>query len=127
MSEELPEMNRPDKVRKDATFIREHRIYQADFLIRKYKFAMQDFIFDQGGFFSLEADPKQVWADHHPEKYPIPINSSDKLTLLRVPGLGPVTVGRITKMRREGTIQSWDGLGLSGKRLNMVKKYAVLG
>ena len=127
LPEGLAQMNRPESVRKDATFIREHRIYQADFLIRKYKFAMQDFIFEPNGFFSLDADPKQVWADHHPEVYPISINSSDKLTLLRVPGLGPVTAGRITKIRKEGTIRSWDTLGLSGKRLNIVKKYAVLG
>jgi len=116
----------PDPERPDATFIREHRIYQADFLIRKYKFAMQDFFFDRGGFFSLDADPKQVWADHHPEVFPVPLNSSDKLMLLRVPGLGPLTAGRITKLRKEGVIRSWENIGLSGKRLDTVRKYAVL-
>jgi predicted DNA-binding helix-hairpin-helix protein len=116
----------PYKIGKDEAFIREHRIYQADFLIRKYKFSMHDFIFDPGGFFSLDADPKQVWADHHPETFPVVINSSDKLKLLRVPGLGPVTAGRVINLRKEGAIRSWESLGLSGKRLRMVKKYAVL-
>ena len=81
----------PDGIRADESFVREHRIYQADFLIRKYKFAMRDFIFDPDGFFPLDADPKQTWADHHPEAFPIAINGSDKPTLLRVPGIGPVT------------------------------------
>jgi predicted DNA-binding helix-hairpin-helix protein len=111
---------------KERSFIREHRIYQADFLIRKYKFSMQDFIFEPTGFLSLDADPKQVWADHHPEVFPIVINASDKLLLLRIPGLGPVTVGRLIKIRSEGAIRSWDTLGITGKRLTTVKKYAVL-
>ncbi len=116
----------PYGAEKEGTFVREHRIYQADFLIRKYKFAMQDFIFDPDGFFSLDADPKQVWADHHPEAFPVAVNSSDALKLLRVPGLGPATVGRLIRLRREGAIRSWDRLGLSGKRLDTIKKYAVL-
>ena len=126
LPKKIPDKVTPYRAGNDGTFIREHRIYQADFLIRKYKFAVHDFIFDPDGFFSLDADPKQTWADHHPEAFPVVINSSDRLKLLRVPGLGPVTAGRVINLRKEGVIQSWDSLGLSGKRLSMVKKYAIL-
>jgi predicted DNA-binding helix-hairpin-helix protein len=107
-------------------FVREHRLYQADFLLRKYGFGREDILFDESGNLRLDKDPKEVWADGHPEYYPVRINTSDRESLLRVPGLGPETVGRILQSRRECSISRLEDLGLKGKRLEKVKGYVVL-
>lgn len=86
----------------DETFVREHRLYQIDFLFRRYGFEEKDIIFDQNGNLSLSADPKELWARHHPEFFPVNINSASKFELLRVPGLGPTSVDRILKARKDG-------------------------
>jgi predicted DNA-binding helix-hairpin-helix protein len=108
-------------------FVREHRLYQADFLLRKYGFGREDILFDESGNLRLDKDPKEVWADCHPEYYPVRINTSDRESLLRVPGLGPETAGRILQARRECRISRLEDLGLKGKRLEKVKGYVVLG
>jgi predicted DNA-binding helix-hairpin-helix protein len=105
--------------------MREHRLYQTDFLIRKYGFREEDILLDEKGNLRMDKDPKQVWADSHPEFFPVRINSSDREVLLRVPGLGPETVGRILKIRREGKLRSFQSLGIKGKRLEKIKGYAI--
>lgn len=112
--------------RNDERFMREHRMYQADFLLRRYGFAFSDFIFDAAGMLSLEKDPKQMWVEAHPEYFPVPIGSAPKTMLLRLPGIGPVTARRITSQRKNGGIHSWDQLGIPGKRLADLRRYAVL-
>ncbi len=107
------------------SFMREHRLYQADFLIRKYGFTEKDIIPDECGNLRLDKDPKEVWADNHPEHYPIRINTSDKEALLRVPGLGPNTVSRILKVRSDRRITCLEDLGIKGKRLEKIKSYAI--
>jgi len=106
-------------------FMREHRLYQADFLIRKYGFTGKDFIPDEYGNLRLDKDPKEVWADNHPEYYPVRINTSGTEALLRVPGLGPDTVNRILKVRRDRRISCPEDLGIKGKRLEKIKSYAI--
>ncbi len=71
--------------------MREHRLYQADFLMRQYNFKKEDFFFGNSSNFNLDKDPKEIWADNHPELYPMNINSASKEELLKVPGLGPTT------------------------------------
>jgi len=66
-----------------------------------------DILLDHAGNLMLDRDPKQVWADSHPEYYPVKINAADKEVLLKVPGLGPDTVKRIVKMRKEGGSDVW--------------------
>ncbi|MEW6587326.1 MAG: radical SAM protein, partial [Nitrospirota bacterium] len=109
----------------ESTFVREHRLYQVDFLIRKYGFTSQDVLLDRSGNLRLDKDPKEVWAESHPEFYPVRINSSDREALLKVPGLGPETVGTILKMRRERRIAHAEDLGVKGKRLEKIKGYVV--
>jgi predicted DNA-binding helix-hairpin-helix protein len=109
----------------DDSFMREHRLYQTDFLMRKYGFIKTEIPLDKSGNLRLDKDPKQVWADTHPEFYPVRINSADKEQLLRVPGLGPDTVSRILKRRRENRISCSGELGIKGKRLEKVKEYVV--
>jgi predicted DNA-binding helix-hairpin-helix protein len=106
-------------------FMREHRLYQVDFLFRKYGFQEGEILLDGSGNLRLDRDPKQVWADSHPDFYPVRINTSDREALLRVPGLGPETVKRILKMRRERRLGSIEDLGIKGKRAAKVKGYVI--
>lgn len=116
---------RPGSTGLEKPFMREHRLYQADFLMRKYGFAKEEILTDENGNLSLDKDPKEVWAERHPEYYPVRINSSEKETLLRVPGLGPDTVQSVLEIRREGRITRLEALGIKGKRLDKVKRYVV--
>src|SRR6202142_235059 len=104
-------------------FMREHRLYQVDFLMRRYGFKKEDILLDKDGNLSLDKDPKELWADSHPDFFPVRINSAEKGALLRVPGLGPDTVKTILLRRKEQKIHSPDGLGAKGKRLEKIKRY----
>jgi predicted DNA-binding helix-hairpin-helix protein len=110
-------------IRRNDKFIREHRLYQVDFLLRKYEFTESDIIFDTGGNLSLEKDPKQMWAMRHPEFFPVNINRADKRTLLRIPGVGPQTAKRIINIRKEGKFRNVNELPFRGKRLENAARY----
>jgi len=112
--------------RPGDAFTREHRLYQADFLIRQYKWDEQDFFFEPDGNLALDADPKEVWALRHPEFFPVRIRSAERTALLRVPGLGPLTVKRILRVRRESFLRDLRDVGLRGKRLATVARYTIL-
>ena len=102
--------------------MREHRLYQADWLIRKYGFDAEEIPIDTAGNLSLAEDPKEICAGMHPEFYPVNINTDNPYRLLRVPGLGQVTVGRILQFRKNGArIRSLGDLG----RLNKTIRKAV--
>ncbi len=109
--------------KKADILMREHRLYQVDFLLRKYAFTESDIIFDKDGNLSLTTDPKEAWALRHPEFFPLNINQASKLSLLRVPGLGPVTVKRILKQRKKSRIKSIEEVGKTGIRLEKAKKF----
>jgi len=113
------------EINPEKFFMREHRLYQIDFLVRRYGFDSKDIIFDKDGNLDINKDPKQLWADSHPEFYPVRINKADKEALLRVPGIGPDTVMRILKERREAMITRIENLGIKGKRLEKVKQYVI--
>src|SRR5690606_11422142 len=68
---------------------REHRLYQADWLLRFYGFGFGDLIFDTTGNLPRAADPKLTYARAHPEEFPVEVNRAPRQELLRVPGLGP--------------------------------------
>jgi predicted DNA-binding helix-hairpin-helix protein len=103
---------------------REHRLYQVDWLMRKYGFGAGEILFEQDGNLSLDADPKEVWAKRHPEFFPLDINRADKYELLRVPGFGPITVASILRIRRNGgRVRSMEALGNPGKRLRKAREY----
>jgi predicted DNA-binding helix-hairpin-helix protein len=107
---------------------REHRLYQVDWLIRKYGFRDDEIPFEPDGSLSLAADPKEIWARQHPERFPLDIHRADRCELLRVPGLGPVTVRRILELRRRGgRIRSIDGLGKPNRRLRTAARYLYFG
>ncbi len=104
-------------------FIREHRLYQVDFLLRRYSFKQSDIIFDDNGNLSLSDDPKQIWASNHPESFPVNVNSASKFALLRVPGLGPVTVRTILHRRRQAKLSRLEDIAPISKRLLKATQY----
>lgn len=106
-------------------FVREHRLYQVDFLLRKYGFTESDIVFERGGNLSLACDPKEAWARKHPERFPVSANRASKLELLRVPGLGPVTVERILNRRRQSRLRTIEDIGKPGARLTKANRYLI--
>ena len=81
--------------------LREHRLYQADWMLRFYGFAVEEIMSGgERGMLDLAIDPKLAWALVHREWFPVDINRAPRERLLRVPGLGPIAIGRLLKARR---------------------------
>jgi predicted DNA-binding helix-hairpin-helix protein len=105
---------------------REHRLYQADWLIRKYGFKAEEIPLEAGGNLSLTLDPKEAWAGLHPEFFPVNVNNDDKYRLLRVPGLGQVMVERILAFRENRIkIRSIRDLGRQNKVIKKAEHYVT--
>jgi putative DNA modification/repair radical SAM protein len=80
---------------------REHRLYQADWMLRFYGYDVEEIgAVDGGGMLDLDIDPKLSWALRNPERFPVDVNRAPKEQLLRVPGLGTRNVARILSSRR---------------------------
>ena len=92
---------------KRPPLIREHRLYQADWLMRFYGFEAQE-IAPQGGMLDLEIDPKLAWALAHREMFPVDVNRAPRELLLRVPGFGTRSVDRIIAARRHRSLRYED-------------------
>ncbi|MFZ5974980.1 MAG: putative DNA modification/repair radical SAM protein [Bacillota bacterium] len=99
--------------------LREHRLYQADWLLRFYGFTAAELLDDAHPSFNPFLDPKCNWALNHPERFPVEVNRAPYETLLRVPGIGVRSAQRIVAVRRTGSI---DVAGL--KKLGVVLKRA---
>jgi predicted DNA-binding helix-hairpin-helix protein len=82
-----------------APALREHRLYQADHLIRGYGFAADEVVYDDAGNLPLAIDPKAAWALAHPERFPVEVRTAAHHQLLRVPGIGPESARRIVAER----------------------------
>ena len=79
--------------------------------------------FEADGNLSLTTDPKKSWADRHPEMFPVRVRTAERWQLLRVPGLGPVTVERILAARRETVLRGVVDLRLPSKRAALAGAY----
>lgn len=89
--------------------VREHRLYQADWLMRFYGFAPDEIASPaSGGMLRLECDPKLAWALAHPERFPVDLNRAPREMLLRVPGLGVKAVDRLLLARRVRRLRAED-------------------
>ena len=85
---------------KAAPLMREHRLYQSDWLMRFYGFEASELTSEENPSLSLTEDPKTTWARTHPEYFPVDVNTAPKESLLRVPGIGYRNVERIVSIRR---------------------------
>jgi predicted DNA-binding helix-hairpin-helix protein len=88
--------------------LREHRLYQASYLLGDYGFAPDEVVYEPNGNLPLARDPKSAWALAHPERFPIEVNSASYEELVRVPGIGPVAARRLVAERTTNTFR---GLG----------------
>lgn len=99
--------------------LREHRLYQADWLLRFYGFKAQELLDEQNPNFNLHLDPKCNWALNHMEHFPVEINKASYEMLLRIPGIGVTSARRIIRARKNAPL---DFTGL--KKLGVVLKRA---
>lgn len=106
---------------KPAERMREHRLYQADWLLRFYGFSLDELI-APGANFSLEMDPKAQWALAHRERFPVDVNTAPKEMLLRVPGFGTQSVAKILRARRLGRLYL-DDLARLGCAMNRARPF----
>lgn len=107
---------------------REHRLYQVDWLKRVYRYKNDEIrlAFDSRGFLDLDQDPKTVIALENPSQFPVDLNSADLPTLLRTPGIGPISADRIMRHRRQFTINNWKDLQTMGVVRKKAKGFVVM-
>lgn len=99
--------------------LREHRLYQADWLLRFYGFQADELLSETRPNFNVQLDPKCDWALRHLGEFPVEVRTASYDVLLRVPGIGPKSAGRIVNARRYGSI-SFEHL----KKMGVVLKRA---
>ncbi len=96
--------NLPVKKEEGPPLLREHRLYQADWLLRYYGFEAKELLSEKSPNFNVLLDPKCNWALEHLEEFPVEVNKADYYTLMRVPGIGYKSAQRIVKARRMGVL-----------------------
>jgi predicted DNA-binding helix-hairpin-helix protein len=106
--------------------LREHRLYQSDFLLRQYGFTFHDLVFDAGGNLPLNIDPKIAWAQQHLAQRPIEVNYATREELLRVPGIGPKGVETLLTARRQGRLRDLKHLRQVGILAERAAPYILL-
>ncbi|ASQ89802.1 putative DNA modification/repair radical SAM protein [Prosthecochloris sp. GSB1] len=99
--------------------LREHRLYQADWLLRNYGFSADEILSEEHPQLDEKLDPKAAWALRHPEFFPVDVNCADYAMLLRIPGLGVTSARRIVSARRFAPVTP-EGL----KKIGVVMKRA---
>ncbi|MBT0665005.1 putative DNA modification/repair radical SAM protein [Geobacter pelophilus] len=101
---------------------REHRLYQADWLLRYYGFSAQELLDEERPNLETDLDPKTGWALRHLELFPVEINGADYEVLLRIPGIGVRSAQRIVRARRQGHL-SMDDLAKLGVVLKRARYF----
>ncbi len=112
--------NLPARTDAGPPLLREHRLYQADWLLRYYGFEAKELLSEKNPNFNVLIDPKCNWALEHLEVFPVEVNRADYHTLLRVPGIGYKSASRIVKARRMGVLDFHDL-----KKMGVVLKRAL--
>ncbi len=121
----IPEEFQLDDGSANVRLDREHRLYQTDFLLRKYGFSSDEIPCGADGRLDPLRDPKQVWADLHPDFYPVRLNDASRAEILRVPGIGPAAADRIVGLRRIHRLREWAETGIAPALALRAMRYAV--
>lgn len=106
--------------------LREFRLYQADFLLRKYNFTARELIFDERGNLHMDKDPKLVWALNNMDRFPVEINKAPFEELIRVPGIGRISARRILDMRKNTRLKELEQLRKLGAVTKRARKFMTL-
>jgi putative DNA modification/repair radical SAM protein len=115
----LPEIAAPP-------LVREHRLYQADWLLRFYHFSAEEILDAETPHLDAHLDPKSAWALKHPERFPVEIQRADYEELLRIPGVGATSARRIVETRRSRSL-SFETLRRIGVVLKRAKYFITAG
>lgn len=106
--------------------LREHRLYQASFLLRDYGFDLEDLPFTTDGNLPLQTDPKLAWASANLRQQPLDLNLAEKHELLRVPGIGPRGAEAILRWRSHGRLRELSALRKLGVLAERAAPYILL-
>lgn len=105
-----PIRDTPLESRDAVPAVREHRLYQTDYLLRYYGFKSTDLVYQDDGNLPLDRDPKVAWALAHPEQFPVDVATASYQALVRVPGIGVATAKRLVGQRRSTIIRDLSDL-----------------
>ena len=122
-----PVADTPLEDREPVPAVREHRLYQAEFLMRSYGFSFDEIAFDDGGMLPQDRDPKLAAAIAREDHFPIEVNTAERWGLLRVPGIGPTSAERILQVRGKHKLTSLKHLQLLGARADRARNFVTLG
>jgi predicted DNA-binding helix-hairpin-helix protein len=121
-----PIPNTPLENKAAVNPLREHRLYQASFLLRDYGFDLEELPFVDDGNLPLASDPKLAWARQNLSERPVDINRAEKRELLRVPGIGPKGAEAILKARREGRLRELSNLRKLGVAIQRAAPFVLV-
>ncbi|UJH69328.1 putative DNA modification/repair radical SAM protein [Allomuricauda sp. SCSIO 65647] len=120
----MVEDSRLPSIRSQVPMLRENRLYQTDWLLRFYGFAVNELLNDTHPNLDADVDPKLSWALRNLHHFPMDVNKVDKRMLARVPGFGMQSVGKILQARKFRRL-NWDHLKKIGVALNRAKYFIV--
>ena len=118
------EDSRLPSIHSQVPMQRENRLYQADWLMRFYGFEAHEILEPTNPFLDLEIDPKLAWALRHREQFPVNINTASKEMILRIPGIGTKSTGKILMARRFQKL-TLDHLKKMGVSINRAKYFVA--
>jgi predicted DNA-binding helix-hairpin-helix protein len=121
-----PVINTPFENLPPESITRQHRLYQAFYLLRDYQFDLEEIQFSQTGHLDLGRDPKLAWAEVNLRERPIEVNTADYEQLLKIPGIGPVSARKIILRRRYGKIRSSSDLRQLGIPPGRASRFILL-
>ncbi len=121
-----PIRDTPLESRRAVPALREHRLYQTDYLLRHYGFGVGEVVYHDDGSLPLEHDPKVAWALAHPEQFPLDVAVASYQMLVRVPGIGVVTARRIVHERRSTIIRDLSDLRKLGVQTGRAAGFLAL-
>ena len=105
---------------------RQQRLYQASFLLRDYRYIIEDLSFDTTGNLFIDKDPKSIWAQKNLSEHPLDINHADFQELIRIPGIGPTNAKKIIRLRRTHCLREVKDLRKAGIEPKRMLPYILL-
>ncbi len=122
----IPTGDTPMSEARPVPLLREHRLYQADWLMRFYYYSIDDMVLQKDQNLSLEIDPKMAYALKNYETFPLEVNSAPFKFLLKVPGIGPTAARRIYRARKDNRLTSLNELKNMGVVVKRAKPFILL-
>jgi predicted DNA-binding helix-hairpin-helix protein len=120
-----PQAGTPMADHEPTPLMRQQRLQEADWLVRHYGFKPTELPFDPDDNLPLQLDPKFAWAVAHPERFPVEINTAGRAELLRVPGIGPVSLERILQIRRSVRFRELDHIRKLGAVVEKARHFLL--